>query len=103
MDQADEEYATKVASLLLSSFPNQPHDPKTFLRQLVIALIGRPRENLKAMVDPRKGYLARERFPTIAGVNEWLDARNIGQFKGLEFRPELPKITNAEWKSRRLQ
>ena len=103
MEVADEEYATKVASLLLSSFPNQPHDPKTFLRQLALALIGRPRVALKAMVDPRNGYLAKEKFPTIAGVNEWLDARNTGQFKGLEFRPELPRISNAEWKSRRIQ
>ena len=55
------------------------------------------------MVDPRKGYLAKEKFPTIAGVNEWLDGQKSGQFKGLEFRPELPRISNAEWKSRRVQ
>lgn len=73
MDISDPEFATKVASLLCSSFPNQAHDAKTFQKQLTIALIGKPKLDLKALTDPRTGYVAKAQFLTIAGVLKWLE------------------------------
>ena len=72
-EMADTEYATRIATMLVASFPNQPHDPATFLRQLTIVCTGRPKSTLRKLVDPRDGFLTTERFPTIAALHDWLD------------------------------
>lgn len=84
---ADQEFASRIAALLVASFPNQPHDPKTFLRQLTILLTGESRSTLKQMADPRNGWLAEERFPTLASASGWLKARRQG---GRRESPLLP-------------
>jgi hypothetical protein len=41
------------------------------LTQLTIACTGRPKLLLRKAVDPRNGFIAVERFPTIAALNKW--------------------------------
>ena len=80
MENSDLEYATKAARMLLHSYPNQPHDPDTFLRQLTIACTGKPKLLLQKMVDPRYGFIAEEKFPTLAELNEWFEKNNSSHY-----------------------
>ncbi len=75
MENSTVEMAKSIAELLLSSYPNQAHDPATFAKQLTIALLNRKPEDLKALVNPRSGLVANESFLTIAAVNQWFQKR----------------------------
>jgi hypothetical protein len=60
--------------MLLSSYPNQAHDPEIFQKQLILLCTGQPKEVLKRMVDPRSGLLSQADFtPSISKVKDWLD------------------------------
>ena len=92
---ADLEYATRAARMLLHSYPNQPHDEATFLKQLVSVCVGRPKAILQLMVSPTDGFLAAEKFLTIAALNEWFDQRGCPRYQPPpEQRPLLPEPEN---------
>lgn len=92
MELADLDYARNVTRVLCNSYPNQAHDPDTFGQQLRLALMGRPKTLLQALVHPVTGYVSKAQFLTIAGVNEWLD-KHGSPAPALKFRPDrfLPK------------
>lgn len=85
MERATVEDATKVVNMLLASFPQQAHDPKTYARQLANLCVGSPMDVLEKMVNPRCGLLAEASFlPSVAQVSAWLDENTP--------KPHVPKL-----------
>lgn len=94
---ADALYAQRVASFLLASFPNQPHDPEVFLTQLTILFTGRPKSLLQAMTHPETGLVSQCQFLTVAAAKEWLDKHSPPVTKNLAEHRLLPRSEEEKW------
>ena len=72
-EMADLEYATNAVRMLEGSYKNQAHDPKTYAKQLIVACVGQPKWLLRKMVHPVDGFVAKEKFPSVAALSDWFD------------------------------
>lgn len=61
-----------------------------------MACVGKPRALLRRVVDPRDGFLATERFPTIAALNEWF-AKHEPELRIVPEHKLLPHIKEEPW------
>ena len=106
METADEQYAVRAASAILSSFMQQPQDLKTMLGLLTQMLVGMPKMVLSRMVDPRVGVATSNEFFSLAACKKWLNSqpelepRNLAEHRLLPQLPE-PEVS-AEEKERRI-
>jgi hypothetical protein len=65
-----------VAQMLMQSYPQQAHSPKTYASQLTILLMQYPFSYSKKLVHPTVGILATNSFlPTISEVKKFLDPK----------------------------
>ena len=102
MELADEVYASRVAAVLIASFPYLAKDStqeamRQLTRNLIQVLTGKPKAIVARIVDPETGVPAKSEFLSAAVVNAWL-AKNLPAASPIPYK-ELGGPDLEPWES----
>ena len=102
MELADEVYASRVAAVLIASFPYLAKDStqeamRQLTRNLIQVLTGKSKAIVARIVDPETGVPAKSEFLSAAVVNAWLE-KNLPAASPIPYK-ELSGPDLEPWES----